>query len=152
MQVCNNLTTGEIDDHRIQSDYKCTSELQNPEGKNSECLVLRLRGETEHDTTDNVTTKTQSTFHTAHMNFNTSIGARVIPCSHSPVVRFWSFWIADNIAWLKFHLCASFHGHHMMSVFLRFSVLHSFFTSSSSHSSLTSCTSSCTSSTLPWGQ
>ena len=34
-------------------------------------LVLRLRGETEHDTNDNVTTKTQSTFHTAHMNINT---------------------------------------------------------------------------------
>ena len=34
-------------------------------------LVLRLRGETEHDTNGNVTTKTQSTFHTAHMNINT---------------------------------------------------------------------------------
>ena len=33
--------------------------------------VLRLRGETEHDTNDNVTIKTQSTFHTAHMNLNT---------------------------------------------------------------------------------
>ena len=34
-KVCNNLATDEIDDHRIQSDYKCTSGLQNPEGKNS---------------------------------------------------------------------------------------------------------------------
>ena len=34
-------------------------------------LVLRLRGETEHDTNDNVTTKTQSTFHTKHMNIDT---------------------------------------------------------------------------------
>ena len=33
-------------------------------------LVLRLRGETEHDTNDNVTTKTQSTFYTAHMNID----------------------------------------------------------------------------------
>ena len=33
-------------------------------------LVLRLRGETYHDTNDNVTTETQSTFHTAHMNIN----------------------------------------------------------------------------------
>ena len=33
--VCNNLATDEIDDHRIQSDYKCMSGLQNPEGKNS---------------------------------------------------------------------------------------------------------------------
>ena len=34
-KVCNNLATDEIDDHRIQSDYKCISELQYPEGKNS---------------------------------------------------------------------------------------------------------------------
>ena len=34
-------------------------------------LVLRLRGDTERDTNDNVITKTQSTFHTAHMNLNT---------------------------------------------------------------------------------
>ena len=33
--VCNNLATDEIDDHRIQSDYKYKSELQNPEGKKS---------------------------------------------------------------------------------------------------------------------
>ena len=34
VQVCNNLVANEIDDHRIQSDYKCTIGLQNPEGKN----------------------------------------------------------------------------------------------------------------------
>ena len=34
-KVCNNLVTDEIDDHRIQSDYKCASGLQNREGKNS---------------------------------------------------------------------------------------------------------------------
>ena len=34
-------------------------------------LVLRLRGETEHDTNDNVTTKIQNTFNTAHMNTDT---------------------------------------------------------------------------------
>ena len=34
-KVCNNVATDEIDDHRIRSDYKCTSGLQNPEGKNS---------------------------------------------------------------------------------------------------------------------
>ena len=34
-KVCNNFVTDEIDDHRIQSDYKCTAGLQNPEGKNS---------------------------------------------------------------------------------------------------------------------
>ena len=35
VKVCKNLVTDEIDDHRIQSDYKCTLGLQNPEGKNS---------------------------------------------------------------------------------------------------------------------
>ena len=35
VKVCNNLATDEIDDHRIQSDNKCTIGLQNPEGKNS---------------------------------------------------------------------------------------------------------------------
>ena len=34
-------------------------------------LVLRLRGETEHDTNDNVTAKNQNTFNTAHMNTDT---------------------------------------------------------------------------------
>ena len=34
-------------------------------------LVLRLRGDTEHDTNDNVTTQTQNTFNTAHMNTDT---------------------------------------------------------------------------------
>ena len=34
-KVCNNLAIDEIDDHRIQSDYKCKSGPQNPEGKNT---------------------------------------------------------------------------------------------------------------------
>ena len=55
-----------IDDHRIQSDDKYKSELQNPEGKKPV-----LSGETEHDTNDNVTTKTLNTFNTAHMNTDT---------------------------------------------------------------------------------
>ena len=33
--------------------------------------ALRLRGDTENDTNDNVTTKTQNTFNTAHMNTGT---------------------------------------------------------------------------------
>ena len=33
--MCKNLVTDEIDDHRIESDYKCTIGLQYPEGKNS---------------------------------------------------------------------------------------------------------------------
>ena len=35
VKVSKNLVTDEIDDHRIQSDYKCTIGLQYPEGKNS---------------------------------------------------------------------------------------------------------------------
>ena len=35
VEVCKNLVTDEIDDHRIQSHYKCTFGPQNPEGKNS---------------------------------------------------------------------------------------------------------------------
>ena len=34
-KVCNNLVTDEMDDHRTQSDYKCTFGLQYPKGKNS---------------------------------------------------------------------------------------------------------------------
>ena len=51
-KVCNNWLQIRIDDHRIQSDYKHKSELQR-----NLYLVLRLRGETEHGTNDNVTTK-----------------------------------------------------------------------------------------------
>ena len=34
-KVCNNWLQKRIDDHRVQSDYKYKSELQNPEGKTS---------------------------------------------------------------------------------------------------------------------
>ena len=34
-------------------------------------LLLRLRGDTGHDTNDNVITKTQNTFNTTHMNTDT---------------------------------------------------------------------------------
>ena len=69
-QVCNKWLQVRIDDRRIQSDYKYKSELQKIE-KSHLYLALRLRGETEHDTSDNVTTKTQNTFNTAHMNTDT---------------------------------------------------------------------------------
>ena len=93
-KVCNNWLQIRIDDHRIQSDYKYKSELQNPEGKKSVlgidvCVVKpsttpmttwpsRLRGETEHDTNDNVTTKTQNTFNTAHMNTDTWVRSSLV--------------------------------------------------------------------------
>ena len=105
--------------------------------------VLRLRGEIEHDTNDNVTTKGIASAwwnrarhklqrdhqdpehlpHSAHEPQHVN-DARVIPCAHSPVVRFLSSWL-HTTSWLKFHLCASSHGHHMMSVSLRPWVLHS---------------------------
>ena len=68
VKVCKNLVTDEIDDHGRRSDYNMNCNIQKERTLH---LVLRLRSETEHDTNDNVTTKTQSTFHTAHMNFNT---------------------------------------------------------------------------------
>ena len=72
VKVCKNLATEEIDDHRIQCDYKCTIGLQYPEGKNSTLGIAVVKpSDKTHDTNDNVTTKTQSTFHTAHMNLNT---------------------------------------------------------------------------------
>ena len=65
-KVFKNLATDEIDDHRTQSDHKWTTKIQK-----ERTLHLVMRGETEHDTNDNVTTKTQSTFHIARMNINT---------------------------------------------------------------------------------
>ena len=73
VKVCKNLVTDEIDDHRIQSAYKCTIGLQCPEGKNSalgNCVCVVKQSDKTHDTKDYVTTKTQSTFHTAYMNLN----------------------------------------------------------------------------------
>ena len=52
VKVCKNLVTDEIDDHRIQSDYKCTSGLQNPEGKNSTlgiCVCVVKPSDKTHD-------------------------------------------------------------------------------------------------------
>ena len=68
-KVCKNIATVKIDDHRIQSGYKCTVGLQNPEGKNSVLGVVCVAK--NYNTNDNVTTETQSTFNTAHMNTDT---------------------------------------------------------------------------------
>ena len=64
------LATDEIDDHRIRSDCKCTIGLK-IQKERTLYLVLRLRGETEHDTNDNATTKIQTDFHTKHMKLCT---------------------------------------------------------------------------------
>ena len=71
------LTTSASVDYKIQKErtlhlvLRLRGETERDTNDNVTIKVLRLRGETEHDTNDNVTTKTQSTFHTAHMNINT---------------------------------------------------------------------------------
>ena len=46
-KVCQNLVTDEIDDHRKQSDYKCTNWTKNTQKERTPHVVLRMRGETE---------------------------------------------------------------------------------------------------------
>ena len=77
VKVCKNLVTDEIDDHRIQSDYKRTN--WNTVSRRKElytwyCICVVKPSDKTHDTNDDVTTKTD---------------ARVIPCAHGPVVSFW---------------------------------------------------------------
>ena len=61
-----------------------------------------------NDTSENVTTKTQSTFNPKHMN-------SAIP-QFVPLVWFLWSWL-HTTSWLKFHLCASSHGNHIKGVF-----------------------------------
>ena len=69
-KVCNNLATDEltITEYSLTTSTKVNYKIQK---ERNMYLVLRLPGETEHDTNDNVTTKTQNTFNTAHMNTDT---------------------------------------------------------------------------------
>ena len=69
-KVCNKWLQVRIDDHRIQSNYNTKLNYKIQKERNL-YLVLCMRGETEHDTNDNVTTKTQNTFNTAQMNTDT---------------------------------------------------------------------------------
>ena len=100
VKVCNNLVTDEIDDQRIQSDYKCTIGLQNPEGKNSTFGLASAWWNRATRRPTPMTTwpprprapSTQRTWTSTH-----EVNARVIPCAHSPVVRFWSSWSAHHI-------------------------------------------------------
>ena len=111
------------------------------------CVCVVKPSDKTHDTNDNVTTETHSSFHTAHMNLNTWIDARVIPCAHSPVVRFWSSWSAHHIVaqvWVVrishvIHACSERYSSTVSSPFHP--------TSPSSHSLSISCSHSCISST-----
>ena len=96
-KVCNNLATDEIDDHRIQSDYKCKSEFEKPEGKK---FTFGIAGETEpQDARHQWQRDHQDPEHLPHSAHEPQHvnGALVIPCAHSPVVSFLSSWIAHNI-------------------------------------------------------
>ena len=55
--------------------------------------------------------------HKAHETLHCLFSLVLLASAHS--------WVAHRIAWLQFHLCASSHGHHMMSVFFRPWVLRS---------------------------
>ena len=59
----------EIDDHKIQSDYKYKSELQKKEFSTWYYVCVVTLHDNTTDTNDNVTTKTD--FHTEHINTNT---------------------------------------------------------------------------------
>ena len=69
-KVCSNLATDEltITEYSLTTSAEVDYKIQK---EKTLYLVLRLRGETEHDTNDNVTTKIQTDFHTKHMNLFT---------------------------------------------------------------------------------
>ena len=98
-KVCNNLATDEIDEHRIQFDYKeCNIEKEN----STFGIAYACWKQTSH-----VTTKTQSTFNTKNMK-------SAIP-QFVPLVWFLWSWL-HTTSWLKFHLCGSSHGNHIKGV------------------------------------
>ena len=119
MQVCNNLATDEIDDHRIHlCDYKYKSELPNPEGKKSVLGITsawwnRARHQWQRDHQD-----PEHLQHSAHEHWHVSAQFS------SLLVRFLSSWFTHCTAWLKgvAHVISSTH---VMSASLRPWVLHS---------------------------
>ena len=139
-KVCNNWPQMRIDDHRIQSDYKYKSELQNPEGKTSVLGIAsawwnRALHQWQRDHQD-----PEHFQHSAHEHWHVSAQFSCL------LDRFVSSWFTHCTAWLKgvAHVISSMHG-----VCGSLSTLSPPFlsTSSSSHSSFISCSSSCTSST-----
>ena len=138
--VCNNLATDEmaIAEYSLTTNTKANYKIHKARNL---YLVLRLRGETEHDTNDNVTTKTQNTFNT-HEHWHVSAQFSCL------LVRFLSSWLSQCIVWLKGVVYVISSTHEVCASPSTLSPPFPF-TVSRSHSSLTSCTSSCTfSSTL----
>ena len=101
--VCSKWLQQRIDDHNIQSDYKCTIGPQVPKREFSYWLCMR--GDVHDyttDTNDIMTTKTD--FHTEHINMNTWVRSIVLLES---AYRHTSHFTV----WLKSELCPSFHSH-----------------------------------------
>ena len=140
MQVCNNVATDEIDDHRIQSDYNKNGNIQKERTLHLVYCVCVVK---THDTNDNVTTKTQNTFHTKHMNIDTWS-----ECARSSLVCFVGqvlvvmivHHIVAQVSLVRVISCSSHDERISSTLSPPFPS-----TSSSSHSSLIFCTSSCTS-------
>ena len=123
VKVCNNLVTDEIDDHRIQSDYKCTIGLQHLGGKNSTLGVAhawwtRQRNQWQRDHQDPRAPSTQRTW--------TSTREMMHAWSHVHVVQQSGSGRHDlhTTSWLKLwaSLMSSMHA---VSVTLRLWALHS---------------------------
>ena len=78
VEVCKNLVTDEIVDHRIKSALQVHNWTTKIQKERTLHLVLLMSGETEHDTNDNVTTKTQNTLNTAHMDTDTRVRSSLV--------------------------------------------------------------------------
>ena len=125
--------------------HKWTTKSRRKELYTWYCVCVVKPSDKTHDTKDNVTTKTQSTFHTAHMNIDTWS-----ECARSSLVCFVSQVLVVMIA---HHIVAQVSLVRVISWSSHDECISSILslpfpsTSSSSHSSSISCTSSCTSST-----
>ena len=104
-KVCNNWLQIRIDDHRIQSDFKYKSELQNPEGKKSVlgiasawCNRARHQWQRDHQDPEHIQ-------HSAHEHWHVSAQFSCL------LVRFVSSWFTHCTAWLNgvAHVISSMH-------------------------------------------
>ena len=110
MQVCNNWLQKRIDDHGIQSDYNCTSGLQNPERKNTTLGIASVWWNWATRRTTAMTKwpsrprapSTSRTWNSTRELMHAWSHVRI-------VVRFWSSWFAHHIVAqvvrLSYHPC-----------------------------------------------